>query len=353
MKSPRMKMIWTIALCLFSLATVMHAETWEAVKTKVINQSFSVNKTSLLAVDNRYGNITLSHWNKSEVAIRVEIEVAASRDKSAQQSLDRVKIDIRQSGDKISAVTSFTDNSNFRNQRLTINYFISIPSTMKLELNQKYGDIILPEKNDGESLLTVKYGNIHGGNFTKSLNLDAKYSNVSLLDLNNATLSLGYCGDAKVGSSKQLDVDSKYSTLQIGDADVLSVSMKYGNLQAGEVRQAALSIKYSDASINVLKEELAVESLDYSNLKIRELNPIFKRVTASSRYGTLEIHIDPRASFKIDAESMGDNLSIQGLKETKHSVESKSDHYVEINGGASRKINFYGNKYSTLRVRGK
>jgi len=93
--------------------------------------------------------------------------------------------------------------------------------------------------------------------------------------------------------------------------------------------------------------------LDYSTLKVLDLNDGFKRVEASSRYGTLEIEISPKAAFQIQAERVGDNLEIRGLKETKHNVENKIDHYVDINGGGSRKINFNGNKYSNLKIKAK
>ncbi|MEI3118892.1 MAG: hypothetical protein V8T12_09150 [Parabacteroides johnsonii] len=43
----------------------------ESIKKKEINKSFNVGKNDILPVDNRYGNITVTHWSKSEVSIRV------------------------------------------------------------------------------------------------------------------------------------------------------------------------------------------------------------------------------------------------------------------------------------------
>ena len=41
----------------------------ESIKKKEINKSFNVGKNDILQVDNRYGNITVTHWSKSEVSI--------------------------------------------------------------------------------------------------------------------------------------------------------------------------------------------------------------------------------------------------------------------------------------------
>lgn len=54
--------------------------------------------SDLLTTDNRYGNTTITHWNKNEVSIRVEIEAKAESDDAAQATLDRVQVEIKKSG---------------------------------------------------------------------------------------------------------------------------------------------------------------------------------------------------------------------------------------------------------------
>lgn len=354
MKSTK-KTIFVSLILLFVLgfSVSLRAETAESVKTKEINKSFSINKNSLLYVNNRFGNITISHWNKSEATIRVEIESVAASERDASENLERLKIDLRKEGDKVMAITSWENlrQSGQKNRRITVNYFISIPSTMKLELIQKYGNIILPTKNEGESTITVKYGNLKAGNFTKGLHLDAKYSNVAVRDVVNATLVLGYCGDVEVGNSKALLVDSKYSTMKIGNADKLDLEKKYGNLKTGTLKKVNMDVKYSDVTIDRLQEELMAESLNFGTVKIRNLDAGFKRIDVDSRYGTLDVRVSSKAAFRIEAEQIGKNLSIRGLKETKHQVEDKIDHFIEINGGGSAKIRFDGNRYSNLKLR--
>lgn len=342
-------------LILLGLAQTLQAETGNNVKKKEINQSYPISKNGLLSVENRFGDIIITHSDKAEASIHVVIESSASSDQEAQTNLDRIKIDLRKDGDKVSAVTTISKStqSNSQNQQFKINYHISIPASLNLELNQRYGNINLPAKNEGESKLTIKYGNINAGSFTKTLNLDAGYSNLNIRDVTNATVSLAYCGGVMIGSSKQLDIESKYSNVTLDDTDRLNISIKYGNLTMKKARSVSLEVKYSNAKINNISEELLLESLSYSTLIINELSPNFKRLNASAHYGTLDIGIDPKAAFRIDATRAADKLVINGLKETKHNVENKTDHYVEINGGGSGVIRFEGNKYSTLKVNAK
>ncbi len=78
----------------------------ESIKKKEINKSFNVGKNDILQVDNRYGNITVTHWGKSEVSIRVVIEAKARNDEKAQAIIDRVNIRMEKMGNTVSAVTS-------------------------------------------------------------------------------------------------------------------------------------------------------------------------------------------------------------------------------------------------------
>lgn len=350
------KSVFFISLMLLFMSAfpaVTKAESWESIKKKEISKSFPIDKNSLLFVDNRFGNITITHWDKKEALIRAEIESAASREQQAQQNLDRIKVDLRKDGDKVSAITSWGNVSqDGNNRRLTVNYFISIPSTMKLELVQKYGNIVLPAKNEGESNLTVKFGNINAGSFTKEIKLDAKYGNVLVRDVVNATLNLGFCGDVELGDSKSLTIDSKYSTLKIGNSDVLNLENKFGNLKAGVLEKVTVEMKYSDVTIERLTDELLARSLDFGTLKINDLDAGFRQVKAEARYGTLDIRVSPNVSFQINAEQVGNNLDIWGLKETKHNIENKTNHYIEIKGGGSRKISFNGNRFSNLKISG-
>lgn len=78
----------------------------ESIKKKEFNKSFNVDKSDILQVDNRYGNITVTHWSKSEVSIRVVIEAKARNDERAQAIIDRVNIRMEKMGNTVSAVTS-------------------------------------------------------------------------------------------------------------------------------------------------------------------------------------------------------------------------------------------------------
>ena len=239
-----------------------------------------------------------------------------------------------------------------RNERFTINYFISMPSKLAINLAQKYGNINLPEKNEGNSTIQVKYGNLNAGSFTKSLDLEVKYGNVDINDITKAYLYLGYCGNASIGNASQLEVDNKYSNLSIKKCTQITLENKYGNVKIESLDKGDMGIKYSEATIGSVKDELVVGELAYSTLTIKELSSNFKKLDVDARYGNLNVNISSGASFKVSAESMKyGNHNVSGFNVTNKSTEDKVNHYYEINGGNKGRIYFDGNSYSNIRVK--
>ena len=85
--SPAVLLTFVLLLC--NLSAIARPQ--EKIKKKEISQSYSVSAGDRLQVENRYGNITVTHWNQNTVAIRVEVECKARR--SGPWSFARVPAD--------------------------------------------------------------------------------------------------------------------------------------------------------------------------------------------------------------------------------------------------------------------
>ncbi|MDD2954505.1 MAG: hypothetical protein PHC95_15380 [Parabacteroides sp.] len=339
--SPALWLTFVLLLC--NLSAIARPQ--EKIKRKEISQSYSVSSSDRLQVENRFGNITLTHWNKNEVAIRVEIECKARSEEHAQENLDRIQIETKKTGGIVSAITTIKERKgNSNNESMTINYYIQMPPKLSADLNQKYGNINLPSDNNGKMDIHLKYGNLNAGNFTANTMIEAKYGNIEVGNLQDALLDLGYVGTAKIGDAKELTIDSKYSNLDLQDIQSLRMEIKYGNLSIESVSRLDMEIKYSDAKIGTLKDALNVSSLSYSNLKIRNLSRSFSKVNVESHYGNLEVGLPARTSFRVVAENMKySSCDVNGFNITrKHFDDEDHDknYTYEINGGKQPTIYF-------------
>lgn len=349
----RQKRTWLFAaIMLLAVSINGQAEVFDSTKKKEVNKTFSVSASDQLRLDNRYGSITVTHWNKPEVTVRVVVEAKAGNDKRAEELLDRVQISLDKAGNTVSGITSLSNTSRSGNDtKLTIDYYVSMPSALAISISQKYGNIILPERNEGKAVLEVKYGNLKAGSFTSTLRIEAGYSNLVLEDVQDAGMELAYCGNVSINNAATLNIDNKYSNMKIRNAGTMQLDNKYGNVSIQSVDAIRMDIKYSEIAIGRVKDEILAGSLDYSTLKVNELTSTFKRAEVSARYGNFNVGISPNASFKVAAENMKyGKADIKGLNITNTSTENKVNHYYQINGGTTPTIRFNGNSYSNIRI---
>ncbi|MDR2811429.1 MAG: hypothetical protein LBB84_12910 [Tannerellaceae bacterium] len=340
-----------VALLLLWNTAAGWADELDVSKKKEINQSFPVSLTDRLKVENKYGDVTITHWTKNEVDIRVVVEAKANTEAKAQQVLENIQIELRKSDNTVYGITSIRNNIGSGRQSYTIHYFISMPSKLPIDLSVRYGGINLPENNEGKANLELKYGTLSAGNFTQSVIIDAEYSKLSLGNAESLTMDLKYCGSVVAGNIRTLSLDSQYSGIKLRDADQLRIDNAYGGITIEKVNRISAETKYGNIQIGYVNEELQIGTLAYSTLTVDKLNANFKSVHVEATHSTLKLSISPQAAFRITAEGMKyGNVDIKGLKITESQTEEKSDRFYRINGGGEKQIYFNGNNYSSLKI---
>jgi hypothetical protein len=351
MNTTRLKIKSLLFITFLLLTGYVHASDVEAnQKNKEINQTFSATNNDQLRIDNRYGNITITYWNKNEVSIRVVIEANARTDKRAQELIDRTTINMGKSGNTISAQTNLKSFNTSNNERLSINYYVSMPSKMTSSLLQRYGNIYLPDRNEAKIKLEAHYGNIFGGDFTGDLTLESKYGNIEIGNTANMEMDLSYCGKVITKNGNSVRIESSYSNLNMGDITTFALKGKYGGNKVGKVNEATIELNYSNITFISIQNGIKAETLNYSTLTIEELNPEFKHFRANARYGNVNINISSKAEFQVIAENMryGD-FTLTGFKADQRK-ENNNFYSTVNNGNRDRLIRFDGGNYSNLRI---
>ena len=352
MKTRKLQSVGTaLLLMLFLCTNLLWAENQEITRKKEYSQSFAARPDNNLFLSSKYGNITITHWKKDEVAFRVVVESKARNEQQAQRILERVQIILKKEDKTIMGLTEVRSITEFNNANFSINYYISMPSWMTTNIEQKYGNIQMPELNKGLCSIEIKYGNLEAGNFTQPLQLNAKYSNVTLGYLAGGNLDLAYSGKASVDGAEELAIDSKYSNLEIGEVGTLNLDKKYGQINIGKVNTLDLDMKYSNMTVNQLERKLACTELGYGNLDIAHVAPTFASIRVESHYGNLYLGIPLKASFKLKAEDMeyGDCEISSKFNKTHYEVHDDSAYY-EVNHGRDGVIEFDGGGYGNITV---
>ena len=280
---------------------------------KFYTKEFNVSSNDRVNIDNRYGKIEVKIWQKQSVKIDVNVIVKASSQSKAEEKHDEIKIYIDKSGNGVSGRTEIESSNQSwwsswwnsdTNVKLEINYTVYMPDNQETSLENKYGNIYLPDLK-AKSSIVLKYGNLQASNISGDLMLDLAYGKATASQLKNLTTTIAYsdlrftAADALVITSKysKVNVDqlkrlvstSKYDSYRVLSVDHLTMTGAYDDIEIGNVNHATMTLKYTGLDIDQLGGSMTTD-LSYGSMTIQSLKPSFKKLIASTSYAPIKIH---------------------------------------------------------------
>src|ERR1700744_1157114 len=238
-------------------------------RIKTYSKSYSVDGNDKLEIENKYGRVNVNTWNKNEVKVDVQIKGDASDNETAQKMIDAISISDSKSGDVVSFRTNFGNGSSsiwnlFNNMndrhKVEVNYTIYMPSTMSLSLSNKYGAVVLPSLS-GKVSIDNSYGSLTARALTNPSNeFNFHYYEVNIEELEGGSINLGY-GSLKLGNVGRLEANVSYAPIDIEKLNTSgSINAKYGGgVKISEISKGLKNLdvdaKYSSVNIGLRGDE--------------------------------------------------------------------------------------------------
>lgn len=274
--------------------------------TKKISKSFDVNKDATLAIKNKFGKIHCQNWDKNTISIEVTITIEASSQEKANKYLDGIIISFSGNNDLVTATTSFDDKLMDKNDNeISIDYMVNMPKTIGIEIDHKFGDIIL-EEVQGSSKIDLGYGSLKANKLAGNSNeLDIKFSEGFIGYIKSANLELKY-SELEINEANDMTAESKFSELNIGRIDVLTLESGYDDDFIGSIRDLDVEAGFSDVEVRSLEERL-IANIDYGEIKVKEMGRNFKLIDITNSFADANIGFNRESSFRLNATiKMGD-----------------------------------------------
>jgi hypothetical protein len=277
--------------------------------SKEIKKEFAVNANTRLELSNKYGNVDIVNTNDPKLTIDVNIKVNVRDKDKAQSLLNTVKINISQEGDVVKAETELEDDFskmfrgfNFGNGGLEINYTVTLPKTLPVNLSNKYGNVFVNELTS-TSTLDIKYGKLtankimHDG--TEPLSkIYLAYSDGTIQETRWIEMDIKY-SKITIGNSKALAVMSKYSKVFVTNGSSIVSESKYDTYDIGKLSNFIITAAYGHVEISELSGKLQLDT-KYTDVNVNKISTGFESIKISNGYGSYKLGIDPTASYKIN-----------------------------------------------------
>lgn len=321
-------------------------------KREVIEKSFPVTASTGLDITNQFGEVHVDTWDRNELKVRIEIIVNGKTDDRAQKMLDKIDIDIEEGGE-ISFVTRISGNTNTKDgESFEINYKVSYPSGNQLSIDNRFGDTYVGSRS-GSTDLEISYGNLKTEDFTGFLNLELSFGKGSVGSTKESEIDVRYSG-LEITSGVVMEMEQQFSDVKISQVNKLDLESKYGDVKIGEVDEINADAEFSGFSIEKLNDKLFMEASYVSKFSIDELNKAFTAVKIYGKFSTYTIRLQEGMKADLEAEFSFANMTVSNSEiDVYYKVkdDNRSEYKARIGGGdPNRKISVKSS-YGDLRLK--
>ncbi|MEZ4904148.1 MAG: hypothetical protein R2822_21565 [Spirosomataceae bacterium] len=273
---------WGLLVCLLITAASYAKVNGNIEKRKSVIKIYDVSSKDNLLIDNQFGQVKVSLWDKNEIRIDISIKANSSSDNRAQQFLDAVEIEDKKSGNQISLRTIINKNgdsnwswnkNNGKGNYVQIDYHVSMPKNTPMTIKNRFGDTDIPV-------------------FMAPLNIVSKYGTFSANDLGTKNdIDVSY-GKAEIQKMSNGNLDIAYSTLELDKANNVILNNKFGKMKIGEVETLDGQFSYSGGRIGTIKGSSKIKLSFSGGFRIDQLNPTADNVDIEASYSSIVMPIE-------------------------------------------------------------
>ena len=265
---------------------------------KTIDKTYPMAAQDLLAIKNKFGNITIENSDLPSAQVHIEISMDVINDVRSFRILEGIDIIIIESEGRISfetSVSSEKDNGNFQ-----VNYRVKLPAENSLHLENSFGDILMTDRS-GATVLELSYGKLISGNFSDDLDIRLSFASAELGNISNGTARVKY-SEMAFGAVSSLDLVQSFSTVSINQIENLKLESKYGKVRINQVSRIVADVAFTDFAIQHLLKSMNLEGKFISSLEIKEVSLNFESIIMENKYSPCELGIASGMNAVLEAK---------------------------------------------------
>jgi len=305
-------------------------------KNKVVKKVFTVNPKAEVSLNNKYGNLNITTWNKNTVEIEVTITVQGDDLDDVNNKLSSIGVIFNANKSLVEAETIIQSTKSSwtswfkssKNINYKINYDVKMPKSNSVDLDNDYGNIYL-DNLDGSAKIDCEYGKISVGNLNASYNdINLDYSNNSSIHyLKSGNINIDYA-KLTIDISEKVKVVADYSTLKFDKAKIVDFNCDYGSISIEEAIDIKGNSDYLTMRFGTIHKNLLVDT-DYGSITVKNLLDGFENVDINSEYASVRIGVAPTAVFEflIDLQYAGFSRNDDNITFYKNISKSTEKYY--------------------------
>ncbi|MFK7953417.1 MAG: DUF4097 family beta strand repeat-containing protein [Ekhidna sp.] len=299
-------------------------------KRKFVEESYQVSSSTALKIENKFGDVEVNTWAKSEFSIKVEIIGKGRNEERAQRILDGIDIRIRESDSQISFETESDDMKTKNEEGFEVNYTIYMPEENPLNIKNRFGDTSMGNRL-GDLDINVAYGSMKVGDVEGETYLKLSFGEGSIGSVDNGDFTIKY-SKFEIESANNLDLTQGFSDIEIDDVKDLELESKYGSMEIKKAHKIDADVHFSGFEIEELTGSLELDCSYIGDFQIERLASSFTLVDIDGKFGSYEIGLAPNINADIDASFSFADLKVSSDVDVTFSYRVKESNSATYKG---------------------
>ncbi len=323
------KLLVGITLVFSVFALNVYASPEDEILEKEYQENFQVNENAKLVVENKFGDVFLTSWDKNEIKIDVIVTVESNSISSKiSRFFEDIEIKINGNENLVEAITDMPSFKSTGKIDISIDYHISLPKTVHLDIDQEYGNVVLNNNWTGPTKFELKYGSLQVRNLNSRNNfIDMQFGELFAEDVAHSRINIAY-SEAFIESVSQLELKSSYGEVELGVVGSLDLKTAFDEIEIKEVADLYARSDYSEIDIEKLKNSLEVD-LDFGEISVDYVAQRFKFIKIDSDNASVDIEMDESASYEFEVVTRYGDFYIDNERSfSKEKISFSSYRYI-------------------------
>ena len=338
------------------LSGALSVQAQEMSDSKTFRRAFRVGNDPVLELNNKYGDIQISHSNRDSISIRVEVTATSNKEDKLDDMLSDVDISINKTSEMVRAETIFTKGvtplfesikgltKNIINyeSRLKVDYYIECPRSTIFRVTNSYGNVYIGD-DIPELTLKLSNGSLDAGTVINAPQLELIFCKANVRSIKKGDIILSF-SELRTKETEDIKLTSMSSKVWIDKCGTTDIDSKSDDLSFGDASVITGEAYFSDINTGKLGDELSL-SLKYGNLSCENIAEGFSMIDIKSSYTDVDLLMPVKASYTFDIHHTNAFVSISGITPEPERTTVNEENKTYITSGR------YGNSPDKSKIR--
>jgi hypothetical protein len=310
---------------------------------KQIIKSFTINENTYVEVDNKYGDVEVEIWKKDSIRFEIEITAFSDDETELDEMLGAIHVDLKASSSFIIVQTNWSNDVGIfkkeflkinqkvsNNARYAINYKISIPDGIDLDIKNSFGNIFLSNYS-GKLEIDLAYGDLRAHKISNLKQMKVKSGKVKIKELDYGRVIINGVKPFDLTRGKDIILESTSSDIRIEEIDKLTLKSNHDDIIIEKVIEFSNHSSMSDIRIGELYSK--VNSLSkYGSFTIKNISSSSERINLDGYKTDFDLAYDFDFNFNLNLEINEKGNLTYDESVTVNSIEKESNEIFRMLG---------------------